>query len=100
MGGPRAVLVLRKDVRAQLGKQPGDRVAVCLRLDDAPREVEVAHDLAAALDRAGARDRFEALAYSHRREFVRWVEEAKRPDTRQRRIEGTCTMVLAGRNRN
>ena len=100
MGGPRAVLVLRKDVRAELGKEPGSRVAVSLRLDDSPREMEVADDLAAALDRAGARDRFEALAYSHRREFVRWIEEAKRPDTRQRRIEGTCTMVLAGQNRN
>jgi len=73
---------------------------VSLRLDDSPREVVVSDDLAAALDRAGVRDRFDAMAYSHRREYVRWVEEAKRPDTRQRRIEGTCAMVLAGQTRN
>jgi len=100
MGGPRAALVLRKDVRSELGKEPGDRVGVSLRLDDSPREVEVPSDLAAALERAGVRDRFGALATSHRREFVRWVEEAKRPETRQRRIDGTCAMVGEGRTRN
>jgi hypothetical protein len=99
-GGPRPVLLLRKDVRAELGKEPGDRIGVSLRLDDSPREVEVPSDLAAALDRAGVGDRFGALAPSHRREFVRWVEEAKRPETRQRRIDGTCAMVGEGRTRN
>jgi hypothetical protein len=96
MGGERALLVLRKDVRARLGKEPGDRLAVTVQLDRQPREVTVAADLAEALERAGLRDRFEALAYSHRKEFVRWVEEAKRPDTRQRRIEGTCEKVGSG----
>jgi hypothetical protein len=100
MGGPRAVLVLRKDVRSELGKEPGDRVGVSLRLDTVPRQVEVADDLAAALERAGMGDRFDALAVSHRREFVRWVEEAKRPDTRQRRIDGTVTMIEGGRTRS
>ena len=95
-----ALLVMRKDVRAELGKEPGDRVHVELRLDTGPREVEVADDLAAALARAGLRDRFDALAYSHRKEFVRWVEEAKRPETRQRRIEGTCAKVAEGKNPN
>jgi hypothetical protein len=100
MGDDRAHLLLRKDVRAALGKEPGDRVQVRLRLDTRPREVEVADDLAEALTRAGLRERFDALAYSHRKEFVRWVEEAKRPETRQRRIDGTCAMVSAGKTRN
>ena len=56
--------------------------------------------IADVAERAGVRDRFGALATSHRREFVRWVEEAKRPETRQRRIDGTCAMVGEGRTRN
>ena len=99
MGGPRPVLVIRKDVRAALGKGPGDEVEVEVRLDDAPRTVELADDVAAALDAGGARADFDALAYSHRKEFVRWIEEAKRPEPRRTRIEKTCAMVNAGEKR-
>ena len=69
-------------------------------LDDRPRTVELPEDVAGALGAAGARDAFDQLAYSHRKEFVRWIEEAKRPETRQRRIDRTCEMVLAGEHRN
>jgi hypothetical protein len=99
MGGPHPVLVMRKDVREQLGKGPGDEVEVEIRLDDAPRTVVLADDVAAALDGSGARTAFDGLAYSHRKEFVRWIEEAKRPETRQRRIDSTCEMVNAGQTR-
>ncbi|MGO9030043.1 MAG: YdeI/OmpD-associated family protein [Acidimicrobiales bacterium] len=99
MGGPKAVLVLRKDVRDQLGKGPGDSVDVVLELDDRPRTVELPDDVATALADSGEADAFEALAYTHRKEFVRWIEEAKRPETRQRRIEQTCEMVHAGKTR-
>lgn len=100
MGGPLPVLIVRKDVQEQLGKQAGDSVDVEVRLDDRPRTVEVPGDLAGALGAAGARDAFDQLAYSHRKEFVRWIGEAKRPETRLRRIGRTCEMVLAGEHRN
>jgi hypothetical protein len=96
MGRPRPVLVILKDIREQLGKVPGDEVEVSLRLDDRPRTVELSDDVAAALDASGARAAFDALAYSHRKEYVRWIEEAKRPETRQRRIDQTCERVNAG----
>ena len=99
MGGPTAVLILRKDVRDQLGKGPGDSVEVVLVLDDRPRTVELADDVATALADSGEADAFEALTYTHRKEFVRWIEEAKRPETRLRRIELTCEMVHAGKTR-
>jgi hypothetical protein len=57
MGGPSPVLVLRKDVRAELGKEPGDRVGVSLGLDDSPREVAVADDLGRPGSRLPAPDR-------------------------------------------
>ena len=45
---------------------------------------------------ATAKDAFEALAFSHRREYVEWVVTAKRPETRQERIKGTLEKVMTG----
>lgn len=88
MGG-RKVLGMLKEIRTQLDKAPGDRVAVTLELDTSVRTVAVADDLAAALDGAGLRGTFDGLSYSHRREYVNWIDEARKPETRARRIAGT-----------
>ncbi|MDE0288699.1 MAG: YdeI/OmpD-associated family protein [bacterium] len=51
-------------------------------------------DLAAALDsEPEARDAFRRLPPSHRREYLDWIGEAKRLDTRHRRIEKTIRML-------
>jgi hypothetical protein len=74
--------------RARTGLGPGEAIEVTLELDTAPRTVEVPADLAAALGAtAGARDAFDRLSYSTRKEHVRQVETAKAPETRARRIE-------------
>jgi Domain of unknown function (DUF1905)/Bacteriocin-protection, YdeI or OmpD-Associated len=92
MGGARCVGLL-KSIREQLGKGPGDAVAVTVARDEAERTVTVAPDLAAALDEAGARPAFDELSFSHRREYANWIDEAKRPETRQRRIAKTVERV-------
>lgn len=54
-------------------------------------------DLAAALDAVpGEREAFEALAPSHRREYLAWIDEARRAETRERRIRGTVERVSGG----
>ena len=66
--------------------------------DTAPREVEVPADLAEAL--AGddaARATFDGLAFTHRKEWVRWVEEAKKPETRATRLAKTVESLRAGK---
>jgi Bacteriocin-protection, YdeI or OmpD-Associated/Domain of unknown function (DUF1905) len=81
--------------------QAGDTVTVTLELDDAPREVEVPAALTDALaadPAAGAA--FEKLAFTHRKEFVRWIEEAKRDETRNQRVAKTIEMLLAGETRS
>ena len=75
----------------------GDKIEVQLELDTAPREVDVPADLATALKKAKAREAFDALAYSHRKEHVRAIEEAKAPETRLRRIEKSVQKVLESR---
>lgn len=94
MGG-KYMLPLAKGHRAKAGISDGDKVEVTLELDTAPREVEVPKDLAAALKKAGLTKDFAALAYTHRKEHVRAVEEAKAPETRLRRIEKAVAMVAA-----
>jgi len=95
MGGPSAMLLLRKDVRAEIGKEPGDSVEVVVELDEKPRELAVPADLKKELQRAGLWEGFEKLAYTHRKEYAQWIEEAKKPETRTRRLEKAIEMVRA-----
>jgi Domain of unknown function (DUF1905)/Bacteriocin-protection, YdeI or OmpD-Associated len=88
MGGAKVLGVL-KAIRTELGKDVGDDVVVTLARDDAPRTVTVPDDLAAALAAADRRAAFDALSFSHQREYVGWINEAKRGDTRARRIAQT-----------
>jgi hypothetical protein len=92
-----AYVGLNKDVRAAAGVDAGDRVRVSIELDTEPRTVTVPDDLRSALARDDtAREAFEKLSYTHRREYVEWIEQAKRPETRARRIAGTLERVCAG----
>jgi hypothetical protein len=88
MGGGMVLGVL-KAIREALGKVPGDSVAVAVERDTAERTVTVPTDLAAALAAASMDAAFDALSFSHQREYVSWIEEAKRGETRTRRIEQT-----------
>ena len=97
MGG-RFLISLSAENRTAAGVAAGDEVEVDLELDDAPREVEVPADLAAALGQDDAAlANFEALPYSHRKEWVRWIAEAKKPDTRTTRITKTVQSLHEGK---
>ncbi|GAA2058006.1 YdeI/OmpD-associated family protein [Williamsia deligens] len=93
MGGEN-LLGLSKAVRTQLGVEAGDTVDVLIEADTAPREVELPGDLAAALDaEPGLRPAFDALAPSRRKEHARSVADAKKPETRERRIVAVLDAV-------
>lgn len=99
MGGE-TLLGFNKAVRAAAGVEAGDELELTIVLDAAPREVELPEDLAAALDGdPAARKGFDALAPSHRKEYARWVGEAKRPETRERRIAETLASAREGKPR-
>jgi hypothetical protein len=95
------LLGLGREVREGAGVQAGDEVEVTVGLDAAPREVEIPGALAAGLaadPQAGAS--FERMAFTHRKEYARWVAEAKREETRQRRVEQALEMIRAGQTRS
>jgi hypothetical protein len=99
MGG-KALLLVRKDVRELIRKQAGDSVDVTIAVDCQPREVTVPPDLAEALSAdPRVRGQFESMSFSHRREYAQWVEEAKRPETRDRRISQAIEMIREGKRR-
>jgi hypothetical protein len=75
----------------------GDKLDVSLQHDDAPREVEVPADFAKALGRDRAR--FDALSYTCRKEHVQAIVEAKKPETRERRIAKAVEMIKGGKKR-
>jgi uncharacterized protein YdeI (YjbR/CyaY-like superfamily) len=100
MGGEN-MIGLARAARQKAGVALGETYEIEVTAEDpGTRTVEVPDDLAAALaGDAEARTRFDALAYSHRKEFVRWITEAKRPATRGDRVLKTLEMLHAGEHR-
>jgi len=98
MGAPYHILIVIKDIRNKIGKTFGDEVEVTLEEDLEPRVVEVPADLKEMLDvNPQAASFFEKLSYTHQREYVYWINESKRSETRQRRIRKTAEMLLEGK---
>jgi uncharacterized protein YdeI (YjbR/CyaY-like superfamily) len=92
------LIPLSAENRTAAGVAAGGQVDVGIEPDTAPREVEVPADLAEAL--AGddaARATFDGLAFTHRKEWVRWVEEAKKLQTRATRVARTVESLRAGK---
>lgn len=86
MGG-RHLLGVLKSIREALGKSAGDSVDVVVELDTEERTVEMPPELAEALSaNPAAAEFFDGLAYTYRKEYAHWIAEARRPETRSRRL--------------
>ena len=91
-------MVVNRHLRAAAGVSGGETVPVVLERDDEPRTIEPPADFALALEgNREARAAWDKLSYTHRREHVEHIEEAKRPETRLRRIERSVTLLAAGK---
>ena len=98
MGTDCHILGIRKEIREQIGKTFGDDVTIVVEPDTEPRLIEVPVELAKAFKREKeAKALFEKLSYTHQREYVNWIDEAKREETRQNRIAKTIEMLKKGK---
>jgi len=98
VGSEHHMLLILKGIREQIGKTFGDEIKVSVGLDAEPRLIEIPKDLSKEFKKdKQAKAIFEKLSYTHRREYVRWIEEAKRAETRQTRIIKTIEMLKKGR---
>ena len=94
----RSLVPLSADNRDAAGVAAGDEVEVAIELDDAPREIAVPDDLAAALaPDEPARAFFAGLSHTHRKEWVRWIEEAKQAETRAMRVTKAIEALRSGK---
>lgn len=98
MGTECHLLIVLKEIREQIGKSFGDEVTITIESDTKPRLIEVPEELKKAFKtEKAAKDFFEKLSYTHQREYVMWINEAKREETRQSRILKTVEMLKKGK---
>ena len=98
MGGPNHILIILKGIREQAGKTFGDEVKVSVEADVEERVVAVPAELKRLFkSEQEAKAAFEKLSYTHQKEYVTWINEAKKEETRQSRIVKTLEMLKKGR---
>jgi hypothetical protein len=94
MGTECHLLLILKSIREQVGRTFGDEVRVSVELDVEERVVTVPLELKRAFKSdKEAKAAFERLSYTHKKEFVTWIEQAKREETRARRVARTVEML-------
>lgn len=92
------ILGLTQEIRKQLGKNFGDEVSVSLLEDQEERTVEIAEDIALVFnENPEAKVLFNNMSYTHKKEYIRWIEEAKKAETRENRKAKMITMIMAGK---
>ncbi len=93
-GSPQFMLLILKEIRQKISKTFGDEVTVEMEEDLELRQVDLPQDFLAALQANPAEyDFYKQLSYSHQREYVLWINEAKRDQTRQERIRRSIEML-------
>jgi bifunctional DNA-binding transcriptional regulator/antitoxin component of YhaV-PrlF toxin-antitoxin module len=88
MGG-KYMMIVPKIFRDAAGIKAGDKITVIMERDTEKRTVEIPKDLSDAIRKAKLTDAFSKLSYTHQKEYVNAVNEAKKEETRNRRIEKT-----------
>lgn len=98
MGQGCHVVGLTQAVRKNLGKTFGDTVSVKLWEDKDERVVEIPDDVQKIFDEnPEAFELYENMSYTHRKEYMRWITEAKKPETRENRKVKMIEMIFAGK---
>ena len=98
MGGANHMLIILKGIREQIGKTFGEEIQVIVEPDLEERVIEIPKDLMKELKKdKDAKAFFDKLSYTHRKEYVNWVTEAKKEETRQSRIAKTIEMLKKGK---
>ncbi|MGH9766844.1 MAG: YdeI/OmpD-associated family protein, partial [Blastocatellia bacterium] len=99
MGGGKFYMVVNREMREGAKVKAGDIVEFVMEKDDAPRTIATPPDLLKALNaRKSVKTVWDRLSYTHRKEYIGAIEEAKKPETRARRIAKAIEMIAAMRN--
>ena len=95
--GGKHYMGVKKEIRKAIGKGGGDTVHVVMERNTEERTVSVPADFARELAKhKGAGAFFEQSSYTNRKEYVQWIESAKKPETRARRIQQAVERLARG----
>lgn len=98
MGTGCHIIILRKDIRQAIGKNVGDKIKIVLEQDLEQRKVEVPVDLKREFSaEPNASKFFNTLSYTNRKEYVGWINSAKKTETREKRLTDTIQKLLKGK---
>ncbi len=86
-------LGITKEIRKKINKSPGDNVHVILQKDDEVRTVEIPDGFVRLLKEEGLLEVFEKMSYTHRKEYIVWISDAKKDETRRRRMEKAIEVI-------
>ena len=87
-------LIILKAIREKIGKQVGDTVSITVEHDTAPRKVELPTEIKLLLNKnKSEKEYFNSLAFSHQKEYVKWITDAKREETKMARLEKMLMML-------
>lgn len=94
------LMTVNKQMQAGAKAGQGDMVRVAIDVDTKPRVVKVPADLAKAIAKsARAEALFGEITPRAQEEWVEWIEDAKKPETRARRIAISVDKLEAGKRR-
>lgn len=97
MGYDCHILGITKKIRSEINKRPGDPVHIILVKDEEERTVQVPEDLQLLLDaNEEAKQAFSKLSFTYRKEYVVWITDAKKEETRIKRVTKTVEMLIQG----
>src|SRR5258708_2986432 len=92
-GYPQHLLSVSKAIHQKIGKSPGETIQIELWKADENRTIEVPPDFQKLLKQEGLLPFFEKLSYTHRKEYCRWITEAKKEETRAKRLDKAIEML-------
>ncbi len=96
MGG-KYVMAVPKTFRERAGIKAGEMITVEMEKDSEKRRVEVPDDLAGEIKKHDLQNVWDKLSFSHQKEFALAIEDAKKEETRKRRIEKTIEQLISRR---
>lgn len=94
-GLPHHALHVPKAIREEMGKSVGDLLDVVVWKDEEERKLEVPAELAQVMKKEGLLAFFDSLSFTHRKEYCRWITEAKKEETRAKRLQKAVVMMRA-----
>lgn len=97
MGTGNHIIIVRKDIQKAIAKKAGDMITVELERDQEERVVDVPKELEILLTKnLKAKNFFDSLSFTNRKEYAQWVSSAKKPETRLKRLSETLEKLTNG----